>query len=295
MNYDKVEDTFFEAFKGRYVRAIITGPNKEIVKQAAYDSTSTPGAVIGRVEGGVEGFLDKNQTPDGRDGAIVQYWFGSDDLEKFELELSYRIRQDILVKPFTRVFNYNDNPEGFIGMEKQVGNCGDGYEWKVNEFNKTMIDVPIAVPDFQIEEKLAYSEGIMGANFWYMCDSEEAVLNAGKIAIEEILTVEGTCAPFGICSAASKPETNYPWIGPSTNHYYCPSLKDKLGNISKVPEGIKYIPEIVINAIDEDSMKKAVKSSIDAICDIDGVKIISAGNFEGKLGDKTYKLLDILR
>ena len=28
MNYDKVEDTFFEAFEGKYVRALITGPNE---------------------------------------------------------------------------------------------------------------------------------------------------------------------------------------------------------------------------------------------------------------------------
>ena len=74
MNYDKVEDTFFEAFEGKYVRALITGPTEEIVKRAAYDSTSTPSAVIGRVEGGVEGFLDKSETPDGCFGAVVQYW-----------------------------------------------------------------------------------------------------------------------------------------------------------------------------------------------------------------------------
>lgn len=57
MNIEKVEDTFFEAFEGKYVRAMITGPNMEIVKKAAYDSTATPSAVIGRVEGGVETFV----------------------------------------------------------------------------------------------------------------------------------------------------------------------------------------------------------------------------------------------
>ena len=57
MSYEKVEDTFFEAFEGKYVRALITGPNEKIVRRAAFDSTSTPSAVIGRVEGGVEGFL----------------------------------------------------------------------------------------------------------------------------------------------------------------------------------------------------------------------------------------------
>jgi hypothetical protein len=63
MNYDKVEDTFFEAFQGKYVRALITGPTEKIVKRAAYDSTSTPSAVIGRVEGGVEGFFQNEVLP----------------------------------------------------------------------------------------------------------------------------------------------------------------------------------------------------------------------------------------
>ena len=88
MTYENVEDTFFEAFEGKYVRALITGPTEEIVKRAAYDSTSTPSAVIGRVEGGVEKFLDKNETPDGRCGAVVQYWLGGDDIGKFAFELS---------------------------------------------------------------------------------------------------------------------------------------------------------------------------------------------------------------
>ena len=86
----KVEDTFFEGFKGKYVRALITGPTFDIVARAAYDSTSTPSAVIGRVEAGVEKFLSKDETPDGRDGAIVQYWLAGDHKEKFAFELSYR-------------------------------------------------------------------------------------------------------------------------------------------------------------------------------------------------------------
>lgn len=33
-----------------------------------------------------------------------------------------------------------------------VGHCGDGYEWTVEEYGRKLINVPIAVPDFQIEE-----------------------------------------------------------------------------------------------------------------------------------------------
>jgi formylmethanofuran--tetrahydromethanopterin N-formyltransferase len=292
--YWKVEDTFFESFKGIYVRALITADDEDILKQAAYDSTSTPGAVIGRIEGGVEGFVSKDETPDNRIGAVVQYWFGTDDIEKFQIELSYRIRQDILVKPFTSVFNLTPNPKGFIDMMKDVGNCGDGYQW-INKFkDREMITVPIAVPNFNIESKLAYSEGIMGANFWYMCNEKKTVLEAGRIAVEAINEIEGVIAPFGICSAASKVETNYPWIGPTTNHPYCPSLKEKLADESKVPNNVNYIPEIVINGVDEESIKKAVKIAIESILDIDNIVKISAGNFNGTLGNYKFKLHNIL-
>lgn len=295
MSYEKVEDTFFEAFEGKYVRALITGPNEKIVRRAAFDSTSTPSAVIGRVEGGVEGFLSGDETPDGRPGAVVQYWLGGDDVKKFAFELSYRLRQDILVKPFTRIFDYSDNEsDEYIEMMDIVGHCGDGYEWIVEEYGRKMINVPIAVPDFQIEEKFKLNDGIMGGNFWYLCSTPEAVLEAGEKALKAIENVEGAIAPFDICSAASKPETNYPEIGPTTNHVYCPSLKDKLGDESKVAEGVNYIPEIVFNAVDEDSMNAAMKAAIDATLDVEGVIGISAGNYDGKLGDKKVNLLDIL-
>lgn len=294
VNYDIVEDTFFESFDGMYIRALITAEDEQTVKEAAYDSTATPSAVIGRVEGGVEGFVDRSKTPDGRPGAIVQFWL-TDDIKKFEIELSYRIRQDILVKPFTRVFSLTENSIGSIPMMERVGHCGDGYEWEIEEFGRKMINVPIAVSDFQIESELQYAEGIMGGNFWYLCETKEAVLKAGRIVLDKIMDVEGVCAPFGICSAASKPETNFAYIGPSTNHPYCPSLKEKLGEESKVPEGVKYIPEIVLNATSNEAMNLAIKSAIDAIIDIDGVIGISAGNFDGKLGEHKTNLMDILK
>ena len=44
--------------------------------------------------------------------------------KNLELELSYRIRQDILVKPFTRIFDASINPIGTIDTMKHVGHCG---------------------------------------------------------------------------------------------------------------------------------------------------------------------------
>ena len=295
MRYDKVEDTFFEAFDGYYVRALITGPTEKIVKKAAYDSTATPSTVIGRIEGGVEGFLDKSQTPDGRFGAIVQYWCDFKNLSNFSFELSYRIRQDILVKPFTRFYDYSGISNLKMVMMDCVGHCGDGYEWIVEEDGREMINVPIAVPDFQIESHLNLQVGSMGGNFWYLCETQDDVLDAGEAIIDAIADVEGAVTPFDICAAASKPETNFPDIGPTTNHYYCPSLKEVLGEESKVPDGVNYIPEVVVNAISDSAMNEAIKAGIDAVLEFDGVLKISAGNFDGKLGSINVNLLDILK
>lgn len=289
----EIDDTYCEAFDGICCRLIVTADDKEILQRAAFDATSTPGTVIGRVEGGIESWLNADETPDNREGAILQFWYNTENIEKFMTELSYRIRQDILVKPFTSVFDASKEAAGKMDMMKNVGHCGDGYEWKEELYGREMIIVPIAIPDFKIESNVGYMKGIMGANFWYMCSTKEAVIEAGKKSLEAIGDLEYAIAPFDICSAASKPETNYPWIGPTTNHPYCPSLKKTLAEESKVPENVKYIPEIVINGLDLDVTKKAIKSGIDAVMDVDGVLKVSAGNYGGQLGDYKIYLNDL--
>ena len=298
---EKIEDTYAEAFEGIYCRVIVTADDEEILRKAAEDATATPSIVIGRTEGGIEKWLSENETPDGRKGAILQFWGGIDErkpleesVKKFEIELSYRIRQDILVKPFTALFDASINPTGRLDMMERVGHCGDGYEWEEQRHGRRMIIVPIMVPDFQIERYLGYGIGIMGANFWYMCKTKETVIEAGRKALEAINQIEGVITPFEICSAGSKPETKFPWIGPTTNHPYCPSLKNKLGAESKVPEGVSYIPEIIINGISLEAVKKAMKVGIKAVLTHPDVVRVSAGNYGGKLGKHKIYLRELV-
>jgi formylmethanofuran--tetrahydromethanopterin N-formyltransferase len=173
-------------------------------------------------------------------------------------------------------------------MMERVGHCGDGFEWEEQLYGRNMIVVPIMVPDFLIERFIGYARGISGGNFWYMCKTKKAVMDAGKKALEAISQIEGVITPFDVCSAGSKTETKFPLIGPTTNHPYCPSLKKKLGKTSKVPENVNYIPEIVINSVSMQAVKEAMKAGIEATLNIDGVVKISAGNYGGKLGD--YKI-----
>ncbi len=295
MNKSKIEDTFIEAFAGIYCRVVITADDEATLRKAAEDSTATPAVVIGRTEGGIEKYLNMNETPDKRVGAILQFWGEinpkktfQEALNKFETELSYRIRQDILVKPFTAIFDALPNSEGKLDMMEKVGHCGDGYEWVEKRYGREVIIVPLMVPDFIIERYLGYSRGVMGGNFWIMCDTKQTLIEAGKKALDAINQVDGVVTTFDICSAGSKPETHFPKIGPTTNHFYCPSLKAQLGKESKVPEGVGYIGEIVYNGVSLEALSKATKAGITAVLDVEGIVRISAGNYEGKLGQ--YKI-----
>lgn len=290
-----IDDAFAEAFSGIFCRVIVTADDEQTLHKAAEDSTATPSVVIGRTEGGIEKYLSPNDTPDKRIGAILQFWGEinpkktfQESLKKFEIELSYRIRQDILVKPFTAVFNAMSTAEGTIDMMEHVGHCGDGYEWIEKRYGREVIVVPLMVPDFIVEHYLGYAKGVMGGNFWVMCQTKQALKEVGEKALAAIHNVEGVIAPFDVCSAGSKPETHFPKIGPTTNHLYCPSLKSRLGTESKVPEGIEYIAEIVLDGVSLNAVKQATKAGIQAVLDVDGVTRVSAGNYEGKLGQ--YKI-----
>jgi len=296
----EIEDTYAEAFDGIVARVVVTADHTTVLRKAAEDATATPSIVIGRIEGGIEKFVTKQETPDGRNGAVLQFWGGIDpnkplteSVKKFEAELSFRIRQDILVKPFTAVFDALPEAAGNMDMMERVGHCGDGYEWTENQYKRSMIVVPLMVSNFLMEKELGYAMGVMGANFWFMCRTKRAVMEAGNKALDAISQVEGVIAPFGICSAGSKPETKFPLIGPTTNHPYCSTLKTRLGQESKVPKGVKYIPEIVINGTSMEAVKKAMKAGIQSAKQVDGVVKVSAGNYGGKLGKHKIYLKEL--
>ena len=284
----EIEATYCEAFDGLVARLCITASDEKRLKQAVYNATALPSTVFGESEGGIEKWLSEQETPDGRKGALIQVWvnYGEGAPKKLEYELSKRIRQGILVVPTTSVFNALDSAERIDTMDR-IGHCGDGYETIEHRFGREVIAVPIMMGEFVIERYVGYTKGVMGGNLWFLCESIESALEAGEKALAAISDVEGAITPFGICAAGSKPETNYPEIGPTTNHLYCPTLK-RIINGSKVPNGVSCIPEIVINGVSLDSVKEAMKAAMESVRNVKGLVKISAGNYGGKLG--SYKV-----
>ena len=287
-----IDDTYAEAFTGLCTRVVVTAKDETFLRKASFNSTALPSVVINRTEGGIEQWLSPYNTPDGRVGAVLQFYGLYDPLspqksiDRFSRELSYRIRQGILVVPTTAIFNAFHSTDKMDMMDR-VGHCGDGFETEINYKGRNVISVPLMMGDFYIERFLGYGQGVMGGNVWMLCDGEDSALEAGKAALKAIENVPYVVAPFEICSAGSKPQSRFPEIGPTTNHYWCPSLRNRI-NDSKVPDRVNSIPEIVINGTSLEAVRQAMKSAVEAVRHVKGVLRISAGNYEGKLGQ--YKI-----
>jgi formylmethanofuran--tetrahydromethanopterin N-formyltransferase len=286
----KVEDTYCEAFEGLCVQLQVTAQDTQFLTRAVNSFTALPFTVFGDVEGGIVKWLRDDETIDGRVGAVVQLWVtgaGKKATAKFYDQLGRRIRQGILVVPTTALFDfYPQMTDDKFKMMDNVGHCGDGYEEVIDNYSRKLISVPIMMGyDFLIEEELSYAKGIMGGNFWLFCNSVSSGIKVGREAVRIFSEIDNVCDIFNVCSAGSKPETNYPEIGPSTNHPYCPTLKSRLSSEEfKVPNAVLSIPEIVFNALDLETIKKAMASVIEGIIDMDGLIMISSGNYGGKLG-----------
>ncbi len=70
-------------------------------------------------------------------------------------------------------------------------------------------------------------------------------------------------------------------------------LKEILNEVSNVPDMVKYIPEIVINGLNQKVVKESMKAGIEAVIDFDDVLHVSAGNYKGKLGEYRIDLKEL--
>ena len=296
----KIEDTYCEAFEGMVVRLMVTLRDEQLMQYTAAQCTALPSVVVGRTEAGLERWIRGDETPDKNLGFITQIWGGWDpnnpekSKKRFYKELGLRIRQGILVIPTTTVFNALESKTKFDLMEN-VGHCGDVYQSETVLFNRNMIKIPLMMGDWFIEREIGYQMGVSGGNIWLMCDSEKAALKAGKRILNALIDIPYIITPFAICSAGSKTvydDQPHPEIGPTTNHPYCPTLRNQI-EASLVPEGVVSIPEIIINGLSMNDVKHAMKIAMREAVKVKGVLKISAGNFGGKLGKYKIELNEL--
>ena len=126
----------------------------------------------------------------------------------------------------------------------------------------------------------------MGGNLWFLGHTEDAAIYAARAAAIAADATPGvvTTFPGGVAASASKAGSKYSFLFASTYEKFCPTLREKLGSESGVPENVNSIMEIIVNGRDLDAVAKATYNALDATAGLDGLAKITAGNYGGRLG-----------
>lgn len=147
--------------------------------------------------------------------------------------------------------------------------------------------------EFLVEESFGIQKAIGGGNFLILGENPAVTLEASERAVEAMKKVKGVVMPFpgGIVRSGSKTTSKYKFLRASTNTAYCPTLRRQTE--SALPEGVNSVLEIVIDGLDEEAIREAMRVGIQAAC-IPGIVRISAGNYGGTLGQYHFHLRQIL-
>src|SRR5436309_2171961 len=84
------------------------------------------------------------------------------------------------------------------------------------------------------------------------CKDRDGALEAADRAAKAASQVPGVSLPFpgGVASSGSKAGSRYSFTIASTYAEYCPTLRDQLGDKSRLPAGVTSVQEIIINGRD---------------------------------------------
>lgn len=290
----EIEDTFAEAFGIQVSRLLVTAATKKLAKIAATEATGYGTSVIGcPAEAGIDCYVPPSETPDGRPGYIIMIC--NMNKKKLDHELLERVGMCILTAATTAVFNALDDEDEKLSTGQKLKFFGDGYEKELEIDGRTIYSIPLMSGDFLIEGELGIKAGVAGGNIFILAENQAAGLLAAEVAVDAIENVPGTITPFpgGIVASGSKVGSNkYKFLGASTNEKMCVTLKDEVAD-TQIPADVNGVYEIVIDGVDEESVKAATKAAVEAAVKVPGVLKISAGNFGGDLGAYKIALHDL--
>ena len=289
-----VEDTYAEAFRSIYAEVLITARDRKWLDHAVQAMTGNASStILCDCEAGLDRYVgpggdESFATPDGRPGAIVQVHvprFWKDRAQRLERALLVRISQNVLTCPTAACFNLLDT-DPFLKLGRKVALFGDGHQFRAVRNGRRVWVVPIMGGEFVMDRRCGFQDGIMGGNLWFMGRDVDAAIEATERGVAAVAATPGVvmCFPGGIAGSASKAGSRYSFLVASTFAEYCPTLKEKLGAQSRVPDGVGSIMEIVINGRDLETVATATQAAIRASVDTPGLVRITAGNYGGRLG-----------
>ncbi len=290
-----IENTYAEMFPMWLGRILITAATEQWALTAARSATGYAASVImSPAEAGIEGLVSPNETIDGRPGVIIQIHHIRG--HELKTQMITRIGQCIMTCPTTAAFDVLPNPVKKLKVGRSLSLFGDHYQTKDAFSNRTIWRIPVMEGEFLVEDRFGVKRGVAGGNFLILAQDQLAGLRAAESAVLSMKTVEGIILPFpgGICRSGSKIGSIKYKLTASTNHYYCPTLRNLVTDSRLAPD-INSVYEIVVNGLNLEVVKCAMALGIESACSVPGVKKITAANYGGKLGPYKASLNELLK
>jgi formylmethanofuran--tetrahydromethanopterin N-formyltransferase len=149
--------------------------------------------------------------------------------------------------------------------------------------------------EFVCENQFAAIRGIGGGNFMILGQDLDSTLAAAEAAANAARAVPDVILPFplGVVRSGSKVGSQYPGLGTSTNHQFCPTLRNSITD-SSLPERCACVYEIVIDGLNHEAVANAMRAGIRAAC-LPGVLEITAGSYGGMLGKHKFPLREMMQ
>ena len=290
LNGTRIEDTFAEAFRMRFVRLVVTAADEHWLDAGLREFTGYSSSIIScDSEIGVERILPVAERPDVRAGAsVLVFGFSAEMLAKV---VPNRVGQCLMTCPTTAVYDGLTDGESRIALGKTVRYFGDGFQKSKLVAGRRYWRIPVMDGEFLVESMLHVGKGIGGGNLILQADTQAAALNAARNAVAAMAPLAGVITPFpgGVARSGSKVGSRYKALKASTAEAYCPSLRGRPEVVTKLATGANAAYEIVIDGIDEASIAAAMAAGIRAAAG-PGVVAITAGNYGGKLGKFHFHL-----
>lgn len=290
-----VADTFAEAFPMVGTRVIVTAASQRWAEIAAAEMCGYATSVIAcDAEAAVEGPVPADSSPDGRPGVgVLAFGFQREGLAA---AVAGRVGQCVLTAPTTACYNgIADCPrEKQIPVGGQLRFFGDGFQISKRLAGRRFWRIPVMDGEFLCEDRFGTIKGVAGGNLILCGRDQPAALMAAETAVEAMREIPEVILPFpgGIVRSGSKVGSRYKKLKASTNDAYCPTLRGLTD--SALPEGTGAVNEIVLDGLSEERVREAMRAGLQAASRCDGLTLITAGNYGGKLGPYHFHLRDLL-
>jgi formylmethanofuran--tetrahydromethanopterin N-formyltransferase len=294
-NVCAVADTFAEMFSMWVGRVLITADTEKWALTAAEVATGLATSVImSPAEAGIEKTVPADETPDNRVGVLIQIY----DRSRFDLmgQLILRIGQCVMTCPTTSAFDALPGAKRTLKVGRSIRLFGDGFQRKGLVGPRKVWKIPVMEGDFIVEDRFGITEAVAGGNFIIFAQNRASALTAAEEAVKAIRARKGEVIlpfPGGICRSGSKVGSLKYKLKASTNHPFCPKLRELVPD-SQVPEDVKCVYEIVVNGLTLEAVKAAMSDGLKAAVSVPGVVRVSAGNYGGKIGPYRAYLKDAL-